>query len=375
MTYAERQRPRLLERPHRRPEPHRHRPARHRRRRRPAHRRKSAAARGQAGAPASRRPPSAGGVLAQPSGPLTTPDSRFDVPGLSYVSGEISHSTLTRQRVRAVRLQRQRHHHHRHARCEDSLEDGVVMHRFATNAVIERTVVPAQRRRRLRAVPRHPAGTGQRRRPPRTTAATGSRSAAGRWPTARRRPASRSPATAPTPCPTASPATTATTASRSSAASTSACRTTGSRAATWASWPGRARDQGRDHRQPAHRPAPAGHRGARRRHRRDGHRQRRRRRGHRDLRARLGRRGPRQHHPGRAATTGSPSSASVGSSIVSYNVIAGVGPSALDTTRAARRASPSGEPDRSPGTTPARFWVKFRHYASPMTMLWTSSCC
>ena len=41
------------------------------------------------------RAPGNGDVLAQPSGPLVTPDSRFNVPGLSYVSGKVSQSKIT----------------------------------------------------------------------------------------------------------------------------------------------------------------------------------------------------------------------------------------------------------------------------------------
>lgn len=59
----------------------------------------------------------------------------------------------------------------------------------------------------------------------------------------------------------------------------------------------------------------------------------------------------------------------VGGSVVSYNVIAGVGPSAIDIPRA------TGDFENKQNQTFAwhdtsSFWVKFRHYASPMTMLW-----
>lgn len=72
-------------------------------------------------------------------GRLSTPDSRFTVPGLSYVSGRISDSTLTGNAyglfvssADGITIA--------DTTVRDSLEHGVVLHRFATNAVIERTV-------------------------------------------------------------------------------------------------------------------------------------------------------------------------------------------------------------------------------------------
>ncbi|SFF45137.1 Right handed beta helix region [Actinacidiphila alni] len=83
--------------------------------------------------------PSSGGVIAEPAGPLTTPDSRFSVPTLSYVSAEISDSTISGNLyglfvsgANGVNVSKTQVH--------DSIEDGVVMHRGVTNAVLDRTV-------------------------------------------------------------------------------------------------------------------------------------------------------------------------------------------------------------------------------------------
>jgi hypothetical protein len=80
-----------------------------------------------------------GGVVAQPSGSLATPDTRFSVPSLSYVSVEIGHSTLTGNAyglfisgASGVSLS--------DSTVQKSLEHGVVLHRFVTNAVVERSV-------------------------------------------------------------------------------------------------------------------------------------------------------------------------------------------------------------------------------------------
>ena len=127
---------------------------------------------------------------------------------------------------------------------ENSLEDGVVMHRFASSAVIERTCragnggdgfVLSRATEQVRVS----GSTARAQRRQRVHAA-----AARRWPRARRRPASRSASYGSNSVSNSvGQATTATTASRCSAGSTSASRTTRSRAATWASWPGRAADK------------------------------------------------------------------------------------------------------------------------------------
>ncbi|MFC7482616.1 right-handed parallel beta-helix repeat-containing protein [Luedemannella flava] len=61
----------------------------------------------------------------------------------------------------------------------------------------------------------------------------------------------------------------------------------------------------------------------------------------------------------------------VGSSVVTFNVIGGVGPSALDQTRAHGRTTIR-ENQTFAWHDTSSFWIKFRHYASPMTLLWVS---
>lgn len=82
--------------------------------------------------------PSAGDVLALPSGKIGTPDTRFDVPGLSYVSGTVKDTSITRNAfglfvssANGITIS--------DVTVADSLLDGVVLHRFASSAVIERT--------------------------------------------------------------------------------------------------------------------------------------------------------------------------------------------------------------------------------------------
>lgn len=82
--------------------------------------------------------PSAGDVLALPSGKIDTPDTRFNVPGLSYVSGKIKNTTISRNAfglfvssANGITIS--------DVTVSDSLLDGVVLHRFASSAVIERT--------------------------------------------------------------------------------------------------------------------------------------------------------------------------------------------------------------------------------------------
>jgi hypothetical protein len=83
--------------------------------------------------------PGAGDVYASPTGDLVAPDTRFDVPGLSYVSGSIDHATISGNAfglfissATGVNLT--------DSTVQDSLEDGVVMHRFASSLVIEKVV-------------------------------------------------------------------------------------------------------------------------------------------------------------------------------------------------------------------------------------------
>jgi hypothetical protein len=81
--------------------------------------------------------PGAGDVFAQPSGNLAAPDTRFDVPGLSYVSGKIDHSSITGDAfglfvssANGITIS--------DTTISRSLQDGLVLHRFASSADIER---------------------------------------------------------------------------------------------------------------------------------------------------------------------------------------------------------------------------------------------
>jgi hypothetical protein len=82
--------------------------------------------------------PESGGVVAQPSGPLVTPDSRFDVPGLSYISVKVTHSQI-RGNAFGMFVSSANGITIADTTVERSRQDGVVMHRFASSAVIERT--------------------------------------------------------------------------------------------------------------------------------------------------------------------------------------------------------------------------------------------
>jgi hypothetical protein len=59
----------------------------------------------------------------------------------------------------------------------------------------------------------------------------------------------------------------------------------------------------------------------------------------------------------------------VAKSEISYNVIAGVGPSALDTPRS-RGTFAIRQNQTFAWYDTSSFWTRFRHYASPMTLLW-----
>jgi parallel beta-helix repeat protein len=83
--------------------------------------------------------PGVDGVYAQPSGPLSTPDIRFDMPSLSYVSGKITHSTL-RGNAFGLFVSSANGITIADTTVTGSREDGLVLHRFASSAVIERTV-------------------------------------------------------------------------------------------------------------------------------------------------------------------------------------------------------------------------------------------
>jgi hypothetical protein len=84
-------------------------------------------------------PPGAGSanVTTLPAGPINEPTGQFTVPGLSYVSGEISHSAITgdafgffASSANGISIT--------DTTVEHSLVDGVVMHRFVVNARIDR---------------------------------------------------------------------------------------------------------------------------------------------------------------------------------------------------------------------------------------------
>lgn len=85
------------------------------------------------------QPPSAGGVVAQPSGALTSPDSRFVLPGQSYVSVEITHAMLSGNAF-GLFISSSQGITITDTTVENSLEDGLIMHRGASSAVIERTM-------------------------------------------------------------------------------------------------------------------------------------------------------------------------------------------------------------------------------------------
>ncbi|MFF4486878.1 right-handed parallel beta-helix repeat-containing protein [Streptomyces sp. NPDC001544] len=81
---------------------------------------------------------SSSGVLTGPSGKLTTPDSRFSTPQLSYVSADINHSTVSgnvyglfASGATGVTVES--------TTIEKSRQDGLVLHRFVTNAIVEKT--------------------------------------------------------------------------------------------------------------------------------------------------------------------------------------------------------------------------------------------
>ncbi|BCJ73533.1 hypothetical protein CS0771_30770 [Catellatospora sp. IY07-71] len=73
------------------------------------------------------------------NGRVSTPDSRFTVPGQSYVSGRITDSTFTGNAY-GLFISSADGINVADTTVRDSLEHGLVLHRFASNAVIERTV-------------------------------------------------------------------------------------------------------------------------------------------------------------------------------------------------------------------------------------------
>lgn len=82
--------------------------------------------------------PGAGDVYASPAGPLDTPDSRYSVPSQSYVSAKVTNTHIDRDAfglfvssANGVQIA--------NTTVTHSLIDGVVLHRFASNAVINNT--------------------------------------------------------------------------------------------------------------------------------------------------------------------------------------------------------------------------------------------
>jgi hypothetical protein len=76
------------------------------------------------------------GVTSQPAGPLSTPDSQFSVPGLSYVSTQVDHDTITGNAF-GLFLSGATGIVISDTQVTGSLIAGVVLHRFATQAVIQ----------------------------------------------------------------------------------------------------------------------------------------------------------------------------------------------------------------------------------------------
>lgn len=76
------------------------------------------------------------GVTSQPAGPLGTPDSQFNVPGLSYVSVQVDHDTITGNAF-GLFISGATGIVVSDTQVTGSLIAGVVLHRFATQAVIQ----------------------------------------------------------------------------------------------------------------------------------------------------------------------------------------------------------------------------------------------
>jgi nitrous oxidase accessory protein NosD len=85
-----------------------------------------------------------GEVTAQPSGELDTPDSRFSVPSLSYVSGRITHSTISGNAF-GLFVSSADGIVIGDTTIQGSTNDGLVLHRFVTGAVVERVTAKNNR--------------------------------------------------------------------------------------------------------------------------------------------------------------------------------------------------------------------------------------
>ncbi|SFD16689.1 right-handed parallel beta-helix repeat-containing protein [Streptomyces aidingensis] len=84
-------------------------------------------------------PPRNGDVTALPTGPLETPDTRFTVPDLSYVSVAIADSEIDGNAF-GLFISSAAGVDISDTVVRDSLQDGVLLHRFVRSAVVERTV-------------------------------------------------------------------------------------------------------------------------------------------------------------------------------------------------------------------------------------------
>lgn len=81
--------------------------------------------------------PAAGDVYAQPSGELTTPDTRFGTADASFVSAKITHSTFTGNAY-GLFVSSADGIEIADSVVQRSLIDGVILHRFASNGILER---------------------------------------------------------------------------------------------------------------------------------------------------------------------------------------------------------------------------------------------
>ncbi|MEU4426774.1 right-handed parallel beta-helix repeat-containing protein [Actinoplanes sp. NPDC024001] len=81
--------------------------------------------------------PGAGDVFAQPSGDLAVPDTRFDVPGMSYVSAEIKNSKITNNAF-GMFISSANGVSITDTEVRNSALDGLVLHRFATGIDVSR---------------------------------------------------------------------------------------------------------------------------------------------------------------------------------------------------------------------------------------------
>jgi parallel beta-helix repeat protein len=96
-----------------------------------------ARAEGNAGPAQPEQTPAAGDVYAQPSGDLSTPDTRFGTADASFVSAKITHTTLTGNAY-GLFISSADGIEVSDSTIERSLIDGVILHRFASNGILER---------------------------------------------------------------------------------------------------------------------------------------------------------------------------------------------------------------------------------------------